>query len=431
MTDRKKAKSTTQVQRHRAIKNQRKRKDGTVEITYHPGVYINEHTTRKHRGQPDECYYICYRHKSKLRWEKVGWASEGYTPALAENIRAERIRAKRHGDDLPVKNRPSPLFKTVAERYIQWLSDNQKGTVAEQNRYHNHLESPIGNAHLDEIDPVVLEKLKKNLFGSGLSPQSVKHILALVRRIVNKAIDLKLWNGTNPVQKGTLPRVSNTRLRFLSQTEAQALIQACNKRLRPIVITALSTGMRRGEILSLTWPQVDLEHGFIFLEKTKSGKRREIPISTILKVTLASLPRDPEVLWVFYNSRTKEPLKEIKRSFTSALEAAKIKDFHFHDLRHTFASHLVMNGTPLATVSRLLGHSDISMTMRYAHLAPEHQAAAVDSLMPLFPSGDGCVKMVEAVPPATEELKGHKAGKAKKAKKRPESKPRKKTATKK
>ncbi|HOW55143.1 MAG TPA: site-specific integrase [Syntrophorhabdaceae bacterium] len=431
MADRKKAKSTTQVQRHRAIKNQRKRKDGTVEITYHPGVYINEHTTRKHRGQPDECYYICYRHKSKLRWEKVGWASEGYTPALAENIRAERIRAKRHGNDLPVKNRPSPLFKTVAGRYLQWLKDNQKGTVADQNRYDNHLEGPIGNTRLDEIDPAILEKLKKNLFGDGLSPQSVKHVLGLIRRIVNKAIDLKLWGGTNPVRKGSLPRVSNTRLRFLSQAESQALIEACNDHLKPIVVTALSTGMRRGEILSLHWDQVDLEHGFIFLEKTKSGKRREIPISTILKETLAALPRDPEVPWVFYNARTKEPWKEIKRSFASALEAAKIKDFHFHDLRHTFASHLVMNGTPLATVSQLLGHSDISMTMRYAHLAPEHQAAAVDSLMPLFPSGDGSVKMVEAAPPATEELKERKAGKARKGKKKPAKKSPRKTAAKK
>jgi len=430
VADKKKAKSPTQIKRHRAIKNKRKKKDGTTEITYYPGVYVNEHTTRVFRGQPDECYYIAFRHKGKLKWERVGWASEGYTAGYAETIRAERIRAKRHGDDIPVKNRPSPLFKTVAERYIQWLKDNQKGTVADQNRYDNHLEGPIGNTRLDEIDPVVLEKLKKDLFGDGLSPQSVKHVLGLIRRIVNKAIDLKLWNGANPVRKGSLPRVSNTRLRFLSQTESQTLVEACNDHLKPIVVTALSTGMRRGEILSLTWPQVDLEHGFIFLEKTKSGKRREIPISTILKETLAALPRDPEVIWVFYNPRTKEPLKEIKRSFASALEAAKIKDFHFHDLRHTFASHLVMNGTPLATVSQFLGHSDISMTMRYAHLAPEHQAAAVDSLMPLFPSGDGCVKMVEATR-AIDELREQKARKTKKGKKKPESKPRKKTAMKK
>ncbi len=428
MADRKTAKAPSQVKRHRAIKNQRKRKDGTVEITYHPGVYINEHTTRKHRGQPDECYYICYRYKSKLKWEKIGWASEGYSPVLAESVRAERIRTKRHGDDLPVKNMPSPLFKTVAERYIQWLEDNQKGTVADQNRYDNHLEVPLGNMHLDEIDPVTLETLKKNLFASGLSPQSVKHVLALIRRVVNKAIDLKLWNGANPVRKGSLPRVNNTRLRFLSQTEAQALIEACNDHLKPIVITALSTGMRRGEILSLTWKQVDLEHGFIFLDKTKSGKRREIPISSVLKETLTTLPRDPSVPWVFYNRTSKKPLQDAKRSFASALETAEIKDFHFHDLRHTFASHLVMGGTPLATVSRLLGHSDISMTMRYAHLAPEHQAAAVDSLMPLFPSGDGCVKMAKTVPPATEELKGHKVGKTRKGKKKPTSKPRKKTA---
>lgn len=356
--------------------------------TQYQGVYERKAIrTRKPDGTPvrDICYDITYKQGGKKKWEKVGWKSRGVDAKLASLVRAEKLRGIAVGTILPETVKPfSPTFASVSKTYLDSLkAAGKSGYAADQSRYNCHL-NVLGGRHLDEINPGTMRDLRNRLHQSGMAPQTVKHVLALVRRIVNSAIHEKAWAGPNPVGKGTIPKVSNTRLRFLSQGEAQALIEACNARLKPIVITALSTGMRRGEILSLTWRQIDLEHGFIFVEKTKSGKRREIPISAILKETLTALPRDPSVPWVFYNPSTKKPLQDVKRSFASALETAKIKDFHFHDLRHTFASHLVMGGTPLATVSQLLGHSDISMTMRYAHLSPSHQAGAVESLGFLF-----------------------------------------------
>jgi len=188
-----------------------------------------------------------------------------------------------------------------------------------------------------------------------------------------------------------------------------------NSHLTPIVITALHTGMRRGEILGLQWEKnVDLKHGFILLDKTKNGERREIPISDTLRSVLQGILRRIDVPYVFFDAATGKPYKDVKRSFGTALRKAEwescqqchyerqkiqaadpgncphcgseirrhkgIEDFHFHDLRHTFASQLVMAGEPLAAVSKLLGHKHVNMTMRYSHLAPAHLRKAVSAM---------------------------------------------------
>jgi integrase len=159
------------------------------------------------------------------------------------------------------------------------------------------------------------------------------------------------------------------------------LIHACDAHLMPIVVTALNTGMRKAEILNLKWDtNIDLKHGFIMLDKTKNHERREIPINSTLKSVLQGIIRRTDIPHVFYDSRTGKKLKSIKRSFATALRRSKIQDFHFHDLRHTFASHLVMSGVDITTVSRLLGHKSLKMTLRYAHLAPAHLKNAVNIL---------------------------------------------------
>ena len=149
--------------------------------------------------------------------------------------------------------------------------------------------------------------------------------------------------------------------------------------LRPIVTIALHTGMRRGEIFSLKWEQVDLEHGFILLDISKNGERREIPINTTLEYLFKDLPHSVESMYVFAG-KNGNPLTDIKNSFHAALKKAGILDFRFHDLRHTFASHLVMAGVDLTSVKELLGHKDITMTLRYSHLAPGHKRKAVQVL---------------------------------------------------
>ncbi len=125
---------------------------------------------------------------------------------------------------------------------------------------------------------------------------------------------------------------------------------------------------------------MDLRHVFILLEITKNGERREIPIDNTLKEMFNSMPYSIESIYVFTDPKTGESYKSIKSSFSAALKKAGIGDFRFHDLRHTFASHLVMAGVDLISVKELLGHKSLSMTMRYAHLSHGHKRKAVNVL---------------------------------------------------
>ncbi len=182
------------------------------------------------------------------------------------------------------------------------------------------------------------------------------------------------------VHRVKLLEEQNARLRYLAKDECDRLIEVCDKHLKPIVIAALHTGMRKGEILGLKWDNVDLKHGFILLDRTKNGERREIPISQTLKSVLQGIIRRLDVPFVFYDTETGKPFRNVQRSFNSALKRAKISDFRFHDLRHTFASQLVMAGIDLTTVRELLGHKTLTMTLRYAHLAPSHKVKALEIL---------------------------------------------------
>jgi integrase len=127
--------------------------------------------------------------------------------------------------------------------------------------------------------------------------------------------------------------------------------------------------MRKSEIFGLTWDRVDLKNRIILLDKTKNGERREIPINDTLLQALSCLVRRLDCKYVFYNLKTLKPFDNVKRSFSTALRKSHILDFHFHDLRHTFAGQLVMKGIDLTTVKELLGHKDIKMTLRYSHLS--------------------------------------------------------------
>jgi integrase len=167
------------------------------------------------------------------------------------------------------------------------------------------------------------------------------------------------------------------RLRYLSGSEeAERLLRSCEEALRPIVLTAIHTGMRKGELLGLTWDQVDMTHGFIRLKQTKNGKARALPLNETLWSLFSSLRTRQDVAWVFHDPEGRR-YNDVRHAFDRACEGAGMIDFHFHDLRHTFASWLVMKGVPLATVSMLLGHTSPTMTLRYAHLSPKHLTSAV------------------------------------------------------
>jgi integrase len=290
------------------------------------------------------------------------------------------------------------MFAELAEKYKAWVTGRQAS--ANNKKYIiEHLKKRFGLLPLRQFNTLLIEQLQTDLMVKGFKETSKKgmnagglnKVLGLVHHMFTKAVEWEM------VEAETLKKVRKVRrgkedkqLRFLSLEEAQALVSVCDEHIKPIVITALNTGMRKGEIFRLTWDEVDLAHGFVLLSKTKNGERREIPINNSLKAVFQRLPRhfvevekDGQkelVPYVFHDPKTLRPYVDLKRSFATALKNAGITDFHFHDLRHTFASQLVMAGVDLVAVKELLGHKDIKMTLRYAHLAPAHKRKAVNVL---------------------------------------------------
>ncbi len=240
----------------------------------------------------------------------------------------------------------------------------------------------FGSLPLRHFTTLIIEQYQTDLLNDGLKPASVNKNISIIKHMFKKACEWDMVEEAiaKKVRSVKLLEANNRRLRFLSQEECQSLINSCDRHLKPIVIMALNTGMRRGEILNLTWDRVDLKHGFILLDITKNGERREVPINATLRNVLNCIVRSIQSPYVFFDPKTGKHYKSLKHSFSSACRRAKITDFHFHDLRHTFASHLVMAGVDLTTVKELLGHKTLTMTLRYSHLAPSHKVNAMSIL---------------------------------------------------
>jgi integrase len=245
-------------------------------------------------------------------------------------------------------------------------------------------ELPLAEVTAGRIRDYTVARLttKSERLGRPVRPASVNKDLAILRHMLRLAADREYVARVPRIQ---LQREPEGRLRFLSEAEAGRLLTECARagshpvvtcrspELLPIVTVALNTGMRRGEILGLTWERVDLARGVLLLERTKSGRRREVPMNRAVYDALAPLRGDRTAGRVFGPS-------SVRTAFLGACTRARLEDFRFHDLRHTFASWLVMRGRPLKEVQELLGHRSITMTMRYAHLSPDRLRDAVASL---------------------------------------------------
>ena len=172
-----------------------------------------------------------------------------------------------------------------------------------------------------------------------------------------------------------MPRKPEGRQRYLEQDEIGRLLVACrlsrNPYLAAIVTIAVNTGMRKAEILGLTWERIDLSTSRITLYRTKSGKPRGVPMNSAVYGTLVALQPDAaQRAGLVFRRSADRAWGQIRRAFTTALERAEITGFRFHDLRHTAASHMVMRGASLKDVQEILGHADYKMTIRYSHLSP-------------------------------------------------------------
>ncbi len=243
------------------------------------------------------------------------------------------------------------------------------------------LDKYFGKAFLQEIGPHEIETFKSDRLKIGNSPARVNRYLALLKKMFNLAID---WGFTceNPVRKVRFfSERDNLKERILTPDEESRLLEHSAEHLKPIILAALNTGMRRGEILGLRCEQVDLHRRTVRLEKTKGGRVRIVPINDALYEVLAAQRRaNGASPYVFPAPGSRGPLHDVKTAFNAATRRAGIKGLRFHDLRHTFASRLIEGGVDLITVKDLLGHHSVTITQRYTHSGVDQKRRAVEVL---------------------------------------------------
>ncbi|MEI8395244.1 MAG: site-specific integrase [Rhodospirillaceae bacterium] len=270
---------------------------------------------------------------------------------------------------------------------------------------------------LGEITPLDVEKWRTGRLNGGTKPGTVNRDLDDLKSSLNKATSW-IKGFSNPIANVKRVKLdANRKVRFLSVDEERRLRIALDEReerirqerdnanewrlgrnydllpdlravsfadhLKPMVLVSLNTGMRRGELFGLTWREADLDRREITVDgaKAKSGQTRHIPLNDEGWSVLSHWRTQVDSTPLVFPNRDGGQFNNVRKSWEALLLAAKIEEFRWHDIRHTFASKLVMVGVDLNTVRELLGHSDIKMTLRYAHLAPEHKAAAVAKLV--------------------------------------------------
>jgi len=314
----------------------------------------------------------------------------------------------------------------LSERYDAWMRATYKGRTGQVDRvryaFPDFLKLPLTSITAAAVDRWRADRRSKHRRKTGVKDRpvagsTINRDLAALQATLSRAVE---WGD---LERNPLTRMKRATedesaiVRYLSDDEETRLRDALAPRdadrrrardsanawrhergyaswpdlgvftdhLTPLVLLALNTGLRRGELFQLRWRDVQLKSRLLTVRGAgaKSGQTRHLPLnSEAARILEQWNPPAPEAQsFVFTGADSSEPLNDVKKAWASLVKRAGISAFRFHDLRHTFASKLVMAGVDLNTVRELLGHGDIAMTLRYAHLAPEHKAAAVEKLV--------------------------------------------------
>ena len=335
----------------------------------------------------DVTYYIRYQVDGTDIKERVGRKSRGFTREMAKDALRARLGEITQGRFNLEKTRKPIPFSKLAERYREYGASTKRAWDDEKHITERFADL-FGETPLALITTWQIEKWKGER-GKEIKPGSVNRQLTVIKHMFKMAIEwgMTLTNPASAVKR--LP-VNDQRTRFLTGDEIQAILKTCESQitspwLLPLVTLALNTGMRQGELLNLKWEAVNLAQRLITVRQSKTLRLKTIAINAPAKDALDWLGENRYGEYLFmWPWGDKIGKVTVYDAFKKACSAAEITDFRFHDLRHTFASNLVMAGVDLVTVKELMGHVGIAMTVRYSHLVPEHKAQAVTKLSERF-----------------------------------------------
>ncbi len=335
-----------------------------------------------HKRKRSRYWWVSYIDPSGKRVRRsTGTTDRKEAEALEAKWKLEAFRVQQW------EEQPSRTFEELMVAYLN-ATQQEKRSAERDRRIVTVLRSHFAGMCLNTMRAKDVRGYTAWRQEQGIKPATIYRELSLLSAAINYAIREWEWEIPNPVT-GRKPKQGEGRIRWISRSQAEALIRAAEDLPRASVYLpdfirlALHTGCRRGELLGLEWSRVDLKEGLFYLEgvHTKSGKRRSVPLNTVARSALINRARFrakycPASPWVFCTRKGKR-IECVRNGFVDACAKAGISDFRIHDMRHTTAAWLVSSGVPLPEVRDLLGHTTVTMTEKYAHLAPDNVRAAV------------------------------------------------------
>lgn len=340
------------------------------------GLYKNEETKRYHFD---------------LRWRDAQTGEprrhkENFPVGISAVAAKERARTLVHALLTGAFKRdraPTKKLREAFDEYLSWATANRAASADDRRAHANALIVAIGDVPLDAITPLHLERFKTERMKAGRAPGTINRHLATFKHFIGFATD---WGWLDREKAFALRRVKLAkeppgRVRYLSVDEETKLFAAAEPDLRIVILVACLTGMRRAEMVSLRWSQVDVAGRTIVLTKTKANRVRRVPINddlaTILEPLRTGAAPESHVLRRFGKPWSPHTLSIV---FARTAKAAGIANLHLHDLRHDFATRLVRRGTPINVVATLLGHATLTTTQRYAHVEDSTLRGAVAAI---------------------------------------------------
>lgn len=325
----------------------------------------------------DGSWYFDFSFRGK-RYIRLGGSTKQAAKDAMVRLRVDLLNKPESDGRYPIEAE-DPIFPDFAEEFLELYAKAKKRSWQRDEYSIARLSAFFGRRHLSQISLLLIEKYKLER-KANVSTATINRELACLKTILSVAIDWNKLVASFPLKKIELTKENNTRTRVLSPVEEMALMAETAPHLLPMITLALNTGMRHGEILKLRREHINFTTRMITIpaENSKSKKPRQVPMNEVSLDLIRKLA--PATGFIFRNS-SEAPYKNIGGGFTAACLRAKVIDCTFHDLRHTFGTRFIEAGGNVVLLSKILGHSTISLTYnRYCHPSNDAMLAAVENM---------------------------------------------------
>lgn len=326
-------------------------------------------------------WWTCIRNNGKKIQKSLETSDRKLAKSIEAKVRTEIVEGS-YFEKLVGRNK---TFRDMMDKFMVEHAPNVSNHMQRgyETKLRKHLIPFFGGSNLLSISPKLISRYKVFRKSKGVKPATINRELAMLSKAFNLAVKEWEWLKDNPVSRVPKEKENNIIDRWLSKDEEIAILGNSPEWIREIILFALNTGLRQEELLSLEWSRVNILRKTILIKETKNGKPKTLPLNKIAldvieqRSKFKSFKND----LVFFNSKGRKINAHcLRASFYIVLRKAKINDFRFHDLRHTFATRLAQAGVDLFKISKLLGHEDISTTQRYAHHCPDSLREGVEIL---------------------------------------------------